>query len=196
MELEELKISWLSLEKRLSKQEKLNANIIREMLVSKSNKSLNRLINYNFFGIIVCLVLVPVFIWQMSQKNPVTIQLLLMNVLIFLVVTIIYGIVDLRKLYQIDFSKTIGWNIHLTQKYKIFGKRMLIASYIIVILLMLTIIILSVIYVKMMVWYWGVLILSIAIGAAGAWWEYKQLFIKNVDSIIECLEELKELEEE
>ena len=48
MELEELKTTWSSLDERMKKQEGLNAVIIKEMLIAKSDRGLSRLINYTY----------------------------------------------------------------------------------------------------------------------------------------------------
>jgi hypothetical protein len=197
MELDELKNVWASLDERLNKQEKLKESIIREMLVSKSNKSLSRMINYDYLGIIVCLGVIPILVWRMSQFYLGTLKTTLFLLIItFLIGGIIMGVIELIKLYKIDFSKPVSNNIRLVQQYKLLFKRQAIAAYIVATILIMIGILAGLLTPKMEIWRWVTMIVGICVGIVGGWWEYKHFYGKNIASILKSLEELKELKEE
>lgn len=196
MELEELKGIWTSLDNRMQQQEVLKTTLIKEMLISKSDKALSRLINYSYFGIILCLALLPLMIWGWTFPINFLAKILLTLVIPFIVLGLIIGIIQLVKLNKIDFTKFVNQNIYLVQKVNIFNKRYLFASYSIgFVLFILSLIIALINSSHIEPWRWGVFCAIIPIGIIGAFWEYKRMYRRNFNSILKSLEELKELEE-
>jgi VIT1/CCC1 family predicted Fe2+/Mn2+ transporter len=197
MELDELKNAWASLDNRLNKQENLKASIIKEMLISKSNKSLNQMINYNYFGIILCLGGIFLIVWRILAYHwSVFMTSILLFVTAFLVFGMIVGIYYVINLLKIDFALSVRHNISVIQHYKIVAKRNFILSYIVGAIILIIGILVGISLQNMETWRWCVVAGAVSIGIVGAWWEYKQMYRKNVDSILKSLEELKELEEE
>ena len=198
MELEKLKEIWTSLDNRMQQQEGLKSAIIKEMLLSKSDKALSRLINYGYFGMILTLCLTPVVIWvymygpiyRIATTTPIFVSAF---ILIFYVLAT--GIIGLIKLHKIDFSKPVNSNIIVINKYKIFYKRMTLVMPLFGILLFVLCFITFFLLPQMEPWRLVVLIFAIPIAILVSYWEYKRLYIKNINSIINNLEELKELEE-
>ena len=197
MELEELKTIWSSLDERMRKQEGLNVIIIKEMLVNKSNRGLSKLINYTYFGIIGSLIGIPLVIWRMNSLyfGIFKTTIFFLGIVLFFY-GVITGVYNLKKLLKIDFAKPIGDNIILVQQYKLSIKKQLIAIYTYVgILLFLVVIVFLIDLNKIEPWRWAVIVAVICICFGGAWWEYKRMYRKNIDSILKSLDELKELEE-
>jgi hypothetical protein len=48
----------------------------------------------------------------------------------------------------------------------------------------------------MEMWRWITIAISVVVGSIGAWWEFKQMYRKNIDSILQSLEELRRLRRE
>ena len=196
MELEELKAAWSSLDERMKEQKGLNAVIIKEMLVAKSDSGLSKLINYTYFGIIIILMAVAFMIWRIYNIPFGLFKICFFTVILFCISGVIIGIYNLKQLYRIDFTKSIGNNIRLVQQYSLAAKKQLISSYILAgILMIFAVITCLASFNNVALWRWAAIIAAICIGIVGCWWEYKRMYRKNVDSILKSLEELKELEE-
>jgi hypothetical protein len=197
MELEELKNAWSSLDERLNKQEKLKENFIREMLVAKSDKSLNRIINYNCFGIILCLGAIVLFVWRMTSVYFGTFKTTLFLLIIAVLISgVILGIIELFKLHKIDFSESVDKNIRWVQKFNLSFKRQTIYACMVVVILFILGVIAGLRSPNMELWRWVGIAVGICIAIVWGWWEYKHFMGKNISSILKSLEELKELEEE
>ena len=108
MELEKLKEVWTSLDDRMNQQEGLKTAIIKEMLLSKSDKSLSRMINWGYFGLALSLCLTPALIWayMYAYRVATTVAMFVSAfIIVFFVITL--GIIGLVKLHKIDFSKSV-----------------------------------------------------------------------------------------
>ena len=68
MELDELKNAWALVDERLKENEMLNKRIVQEMLSTKSNRSLNKLINSELRGLIALLFMIPICIWALNTR--------------------------------------------------------------------------------------------------------------------------------
>jgi protein-S-isoprenylcysteine O-methyltransferase Ste14 len=196
MELEELKNKWTLLEEKLERQDSLKESIIREMLVGKSNKSLSRLINYGFLGMSLGLAVIPLLIWNLSFSHAENVRMFGILALIFVGAVLIAGIFPFSKLLQIDFSKPCRLNLRLICQYKVLYKRIAVVAYIVGTVLLLFGVYLVVFSMETKAWHLWAIVLAIPGATIAAWWEYRQMFRKNVDSMTESLEELKESEEE
>ena len=196
MELEKLKEIWTSFDNRMQQQEGLKTTIIKEMLLSKSDKALSRLINYGYFGIVLVISCIPLLLWAFSFVHTTMKTIIFLILFMLLIWTLAGGIFGLIKLHKIDFSKSMSSNIIIISKYKIFYKRGTLITYCIVALI---VVLFNVDYFllpyRMVFWRWAVVLFSLPISIVGGCWEYKRMGMKNIDSIIKCLEELKELEE-
>lgn len=196
MELDELKNRWLSLDERLKKQETLNENILKEILRSKSGKALNRLINYAYFGIILCLLgIIPVVYTMFSTYFGIFKTFIFISIICTLLTSAIIGIYNVILLHKIDFTKNIRDNIRLTKTYKIRVKKQNIPMYIIAVIIIILVIIACLLSPNMETWRWIIIIACIPVGIILAFWEYKKMYKANVWSILQSLEELKELDE-
>ena len=63
MELEEMKERWAALNDRLERTEMLQESVIRELVQTKGEKSVSRLINWETFGFVVTILIIPYSIY-------------------------------------------------------------------------------------------------------------------------------------
>lgn len=196
MEFEDLKNTWSTLDERLTKQETLKESIIKEMLNSKTGKALNRLINYTYLGIIVCLIVIIPLVYRMTSIyfGPFKTATFIMGIGLLLLGSII-GIYNVTLLNKIDFAKEVSQNIKLVENYNIRIKKQLAATYALVSIFIALIVIACLMSPNMELWRWIAIILFIPIALALAIWEYKRVYKLNIESMLNSLEELKELEE-
>jgi hypothetical protein len=76
------------------------------------------MINYDFKGIIICLGVIPLLVWRMTQVYfGIFKTTLFLLIITFLISGIIMCIIELIKLYKIDFSKPVDNNIRLVQNF-------------------------------------------------------------------------------
>ncbi|GHT01168.1 hypothetical protein FACS189421_13740 [Bacteroidia bacterium] len=197
MESDELKKVWASLDERLNKQEKLKESIIRKMLLAKSDKSLNRIINYDYFGIILCLGLIALLVWRMTSVYFGTFKTTLFLLIIAMLISgVIMNIIELFKLHKVDFSAPVDKNIRWVQKFNLSFKRQTLFACIVATILFILGLIAGLCSPNMELWRWVAIAVGICIGIVWGWWEYKHLIGKNINSILKSLDELKELEDE
>ena len=196
MELEELKNTWNLINNRMMQKEVMEAAIIKEMLVAKSDKAFSRMTNYDYFSVIVCMGVIGLLTWQMNRIyfGPFKTGIFLLAIA-FLFVSALRSIKNILILHKINFSNPISDNIRLIQNYNIIVKRTRILNYSAAIIIVALAIIACLLSPNMEVWRWVAIAVSIVIGIVGAWWEYRHMYQKNIDSILKSLNELKELEE-
>ena len=196
MELDEMKIAWIALDERLKKNEKLNEKVIKEMLLQKSTKSLKKLANYEIFGTILTLLVLPLIIYVLSLAKTVTLKILIYSALGILVLVIISQLYKLVLISKINLQKEIKENIKLVQRYNIYIKRETIIGVIVVSLFLLACIVVLLLSGNKEPWKWTTVIISIfGIWPLGMYWQYKKVYKANIQSVLESLDELKELEQ-
>ena len=196
MELEELKKAWNTFDPQLQQQDMLKA-ILKDSLVNKSDKGLSRMINYGYFGLTIMVLGLFVCIWAVFQfpDRPLTIRIGLYMTVIFVLYGIIQGVIGLSKLLKIDFSSSIKENMQKISSYRVWYHKQLIIILVSVSILVIPVIIDLFTFEKAQTWKWFVLFGALGVGAVGTWWEYKQMYQKNIQSIQKSLEELEELKE-
>lgn len=197
MEFEELKNTWSALDERLKRQEALKENIIKEMLKSKSGEALNRLINYTYFGIIICLIVIIPLVYRMTSTyfGVFKTSIFIMGIGMLLL-SIIIGIYNITLLNKIDFTKKITSNIKLVENYNIRIKKQLAGIYALAFIFIALAIIAGLISPNMETWRWIAIIACIPVAITLAIWEYKRIYKFNIDSISSSLKEIRELEQE
>ena len=197
MELDELKNTWSSLDERLKKQEVLKENILKEVLQSKSGKSLSRLTNYTYLGIVLSLIgIIPMVYTVTSIYFGIFKTSIFILCICLLLVAAIVGIYNVIHLNKIDFTGNISDNIRLTKIYEIRVKKQMIPIYIFAAVIFIMAIIASLLSPNMEAWRWAAIFVCMGIGIVGGVWEYKKMYKANVKSILKSMDDLKELEEE
>lgn len=195
MELEELKDRWSSLEDQLKKQELLNEKLIQEIRQSKSGP-LNVLINYGYFGIVLCAAafILVVYLFFRLPFGPVQTSIFT-GCLIILAIPVAFGIYNIVHLKKIDFTKSVSENVRLVETYKINYKKQLIASYIVIAVFIVfcvaRLLSLPNYGIERFGWTLGIALL---VGSVLAYLEYKKIFKAKTNEIMKSLEKLKELE--
>ncbi|MDR2970860.1 MAG: hypothetical protein LBU83_02860 [Bacteroidales bacterium] len=198
MELDELKNTWMVLEKKLKNNEILNKQLLQEMLYKKSNRSLNRLINIDFLNLICWFLTIPVSIWCYFLPRFESFlfpKILFVTIFVTSIPIAILGCLQLIPLMKIDFSKTIKENICYVNQYAIRIRKEKIVVYFGLIPLYYILGILCYYEVKANFSYWTFLVVAFILGVALTYWMYKRFYDTNIQAIKKGLEELKEFEE-
>jgi len=197
MELHELKNTWLVLDEQLKKNETLNNQIIQEMLQKKSNKSLNRLLNTDFFGLILLLIAIPVAIfgYQLPRFENFLFPKILFAVIIpIALIGLVFYCYKLKYLMKMNFSKSVKDNMYCLNKYIIMIKQEMLAT--VVIALIFAILgALSYYEFKADFSYWTFLIAGVALGVLLSFWMFKRIYNTNIHSIKQSLADLEELKD-
>ena len=199
MDLDELKNAWASVDERLKGSEMLNKRIVQEMLSDKSNKSLNKLVNYEMFNVIVLLLAIPLCIWLLNTRfiNFLFPKILFVTTIIISVVGIILGGYTLKEyLLKIDFSKNIKDNMYYLNKFIIYYRKMKMTTYCIIAPVVCLFCALSYYELKAPFHLWIFLFAALIVGVLLTYWIYKKIYDVNIQSIQKSLEELSELKEE
>lgn len=196
MEFEELKNTWSTLDKRLKKQETLKESILKEMLHTKSDKALSKLMSGEIIGAIIVLLMTPVIVY--SFYLPINIfeyKTFMILMFIFCVLILFWQCYKTYNLIKIDFEKPISINIQYTNRYNILIRKEKTGMMFFIPFLVISCFYLYArlnVNILLYVFLACLFISSIFITV----WSYKKLYDKNIKSILNSLEELKELEEE
>ena len=200
MELDKLKEAWASVDERLKENEMLNKRIVQEMLSDKSNKSLNKLINYELINVIVCLSVIPICIWALMNTRFTKFlspKLLFVVTIIIAIIGIVLSSYILKKyLLKIDFSKNIKDNMYYLNKFIIYYRKSKMINYYIIIPVISALCIFAYYEHKVPFYMWVYLSVGLIIGIGATYWIYKKIYDVNIQSIQKSLDELKELKEE
>jgi len=198
MELSELKNTWTVLEEQLKKNEMLNKQIVQEVLYKKSNKSLNRLINVDFIGLIVVLVAIPVCIWGYNQpgiENILSVKIFFIAMAVICMLTAAWYVYKLKYALKINFSKNVKDNIYCINKYTILLKKEKLATYFGLVPIITLLGAFCYYELKASFSLWVFLIVAITFAVVAEYWLYKRYYDTNIQSIKKSLDEMKELEE-
>jgi hypothetical protein len=195
MELEELKKVWTSLDDRLNKQKNLEKSVIKEMIYSKSNKSLSKLLNFEVLGLVIILLVMPLLMFVYNVNiNLLALKVCVYGFFVLFIAIVIWQLIKIVGLMKVDFMKSISHNSLLISKYNILIKKEKIAMIFIGIATsLLCIWVYASLHVNTT--YWVFLTCMLLIGAFLSYYLYKKVYDKHIDSIRKGLEEMKELEE-
>jgi hypothetical protein len=196
MELDELKNVWVSLDERLNKQEILKESILKEMMQSKTSKTVSKLINYDLLSICILLALIPFSVFVMDYfRYGFWGNTTIIFTIIFSCIYVFWAIYKLHGLMKFDFSKNINDNIYCMNRYNIHIKWDKIASLVYIpIFVILCILSYAESKVSMQVWVFMICLLLLA--TLFTYWGFIRFYDKNIAAIRKSLEELKELKEE
>jgi hypothetical protein len=199
MDLDELKNAWASVDERLKGSEMLNKRIVQEMLSDKSNKSLNKLVNYEMFNVIVLLLVIPFCVWILYTNliNFLFPKIIVVTGILFSVFEIILRSYILKKyLLKMDFFKSIKENIYYMNKFSIYYKKWKMITYCIIIPIVSLLCVLCYYELKASFHLWIFLFAALIVAFLITYWTYKKIYEVNIQSIQKSLEELSELKEE
>ena len=198
MELEELKNVWTSVDERLKKQEILKESIIKEMNRKKTNKSLNVLQWSEFSAIPLLLAAISLIVYRYGQFGGKSLTWDI-GILLFLVICVIllpYISYKAYLLIKIDLTNNIKNNLFYINRFSILVKKEKMVFWRFFLPLCLIIPIPWLIEAKIDVYRWTIYACIVIFAVLFCYWSYKKIYDKNIQTIRQSLEELKELEEE
>ena len=196
MELDELKNSWGALDNRLKKNEALTETLIIKMTENKAKRSIGKLILWGAIGAIIALLIIP-FITSSYYKvggEFIFRDIIFISAIPICCIGFIWETYKVCRLMKIDFSKKISDNIYNINRYIIFLKREKIISIAIGPIYCILLPILAYAEMKVSVYLWMFLVCGLSFGGFLCFWMFK-MYKKNTASILESLNEIKDIEE-
>jgi len=195
MELENLKEAWTALDNRLKRNEELNESIILEMMKSKAGKIVNRFIALEMFSVTVLILMVPFCIYCLNmRKFPVwNVFMLFMAAVCFIYP--FWGVYKLHGLMKFNLTKSVGNNILCMNRYNIQLERekKVFWYFFLPVLIIFGVLIYAA--AKATLPLWTFLICVFSLGGLVSYWSYKK-YDKSIESVLNSLEEIRELKEE
>jgi hypothetical protein len=198
MDLEEMKSMWASVDERLGKQELLKESIIRKMIREKSNRSLRKLLNFEIFSLAVNLFAIPLIL----LLKPLFVQMpcwygnaVVAALVIFCTVAVIWQMLKIAKLMNVDFMKSVRNNSLLINTYNLWiGKEKIAGFFLAPAVYLIAIWYYAVMHVNAAAWTF--LVCTVLFSIFFVIYVYRQVYDRHIDAIRQSLEELKDLEEE
>ena len=197
MELEELKNAWVSLDGRLKKTEKLKESIILEMAKSKAGEKVNRFITWEMFQVIFILLMLPLCIYFFNLYGGKywtrDVGLLFSAALCFIYP--FWGVYKTHGLMKINLTKNVSNNILCMNRYNIQLKHEKKIGYFFLMPVFVILVTLHYATIKASLPLWTTMVCIFSVCGLIVYWSYK-IYDKNIDTILQSLDEIKELEEE
>jgi len=175
----------------------LNKQIIQEMLQKKSNRSLNKLVNTDFFSLSLWLLAIPLSIWGYylpKFESFLFPKILFAVIFVTSILVAIWSCYQLRNLMKVDLSKGVKDNIYNVNKYIILLKKEKIAVYFGLTPIYLILGILCYAELRADFSDWAFLTVAGIFGVLLSYWMYKRIYDANIQVIKKSLDELNELE--
>jgi hypothetical protein len=194
MNLDNLKSEWSAMNDRMEKQEILKEKMFCQILNTKSERSLNRLVAYEVISLIASILFIPALLYMFNRTGMEFVRTVIVGAIVLLGICVVWYGIKVFVLSKIDFTKTLKNNLFYINKYAVYIKyEKLIGYYFIIPLCVLVDIIY---YLKLHVTLYSWLFLS-CIGIAAILFTvyFYRLYNKNISTIQQNLEELRELEE-
>ena len=194
MDLENLKSEWSAMNDRMEKQEILKEKMFCQILNTKSDKSLNRLVAYEVVSLIFSVLFIPVLLWMFNNTRIEFVKTVIIGAIVILAICVIWYGIKVFVLLKIDFTKTLKNNSFYINKYAVYIKyEKLIGYYFLIPLIM---IVCTFYYAKLHASLFLWVLMSCGFIAAILFTIYfYRLYNKNISTIQQNLEELRELKE-
>ena len=194
MNLENLKSEWSAMNNRMKEREIFEEKMFCQMLNTKSDKSLNRLVAYEVVSLIVSVLFIPFLFYFLNKEGMELIRPILIGAIVFMVICVVWYGIKVFVLSKIDFTKTLKNNLFYINRYAVYIKYEKFVGYYFLIPLIMIVCIFY--YAKMHVSIYLWVFMSFAGIAAILFTIYfYRLYNKNISTIQQNLEELRELEE-
>ncbi|GHT35583.1 hypothetical protein FACS189414_4210 [Bacteroidia bacterium] len=193
MELEELKAGWSILSERLNQNEILNKRIIKEMITKRTQTAYDRLLGFNVRGLILCLTAIPgVLLINMFPLFHKSLSVVITAEVVIILASI-WAAIKIKYLYQFQLDrKTVPQLSLWALKYKKLIKYEEIFTYI-TLVIVITIMYFLIRFSTMMILFCALVVIFASILS---YILYCYIEKKNITTIEQGLEELKELEKE
>lgn len=197
MELDELKNTWELLNLKLEEDKSLKEALILEVIRTKADKSVSKLVNYDILSFVILILLIPCIAYAYSRYSG---QFNLWDIYtIYAMLVCISGIgwymLKIRILMKVDLSQKISENIYYTNRYNIWIKREKLLMNMIVGPVFPILAIFMLFEMNAGAYLWLGVISLFVLALVSTYWSYKRIYEKNISSILKSLGEIKDLEE-
>jgi hypothetical protein len=195
MDLENLKSEWSAMNARMEKQEIIKEKMFYQMLNTKSDKSLGRLVTYDLVSLIASILFIPVLFYLLNKNGMELIRTVAIGAIIFLVICVIWYGIKLFVLSKIDFTKTVKNNLLYVNKYAVYVKYGKLIEYYFIIPLVVLASVIGYAKLHAPLFLWVLMSCIMIVAILVSIYFYRQ-YSKNISTIKQNLEELRELKEE
>lgn len=198
MELEEMKERWADLNDRLERTEMLQESVIRELVQTKGEKSVSRLINWETFGFVVTILIIPysIYVYHRFGGHFAMWDLFIRVAIVVDGLLVLWTGYKLYGLMKIDFTKVVKENILRVNRYTVQITREKIFTAAIIGPLFVILSVVKSIEMKAPDFIWGVLFGVVVATTVACYWLYKRVFDKNIRRLQESLAVIEEVGEE
>ena len=198
MELEEMKERWAALNDRLERTEMLQESVIRELVQTKGEKSVSRLINWETFGFVVTILIIPysIYVYHRFGGHFAMWDLFIRVAIVVDGLLVLWTGYKLYGLMKIDFTKVVKENILRVNRYTVQITREKIFTAAIIGPLFVILSVVMAIEMKAPDFIWGVLFGVVVATTVACYWLYKRVFDKNIRRLQESLAVIEEVGEE
>lgn len=198
MELEEMKERWAALNDRLERTEMLQESVIRELVQTKGEKSVSRLINWETFGFVVTILIIPysIYVYHRFGGHFAMWDLFIRVAIVVDGLLVLWTGYKLYGLMKIDFTKVVKENILRVNRYTVQITREKIFTAAIIGPLFVILSVVMSIEMKAPDFIWDVLFGVVVATTVACYWLYKRVFDKNIRRLQESLAVIEEVGEE
>ena len=121
MELEEMKERWAALNDCLERTEMLQESVIRELVQTKGEKSVSQLINWETFGFVVTILIIPysIYVYHRFGGHFAMWDLFIRVAIVVDGLLVLWTGYKLYGLMKIDFTKVVKENILRVNRYTV-----------------------------------------------------------------------------
>ena len=192
-----MKSAWAELDAQLKETKLMNKKIIMEIAQSKVDKLIGRFINQNIISVILLVLIIPLmlFAYLLSKGKFIFFNIFSIYIVAVCIICFFWYVYKISGLMKIDFSKKINDNIYYTNRYNIQYNREKNATIVFIGPSVAILGILMYAEMKANIYQWVFLACIFLIGSLGSYWTVKK-YNKNMASIMQSLNEIKQLEEE
>jgi len=194
MNLENLKSEWSTMNDRMEKQEILKEKMFYQILNTKSDKSLSRLVAYEVINLIISVIFIPVLFYFFNYTRMEFVRTVLIGAITILVICVVWYGIKVLVLSKIDFTKTLKNNSFYINKYAVYIKYEKLIGYYFLIPLTIVVCIFHYAQMHVSLYLWVLLTCSFIAMIIFVIYFYR-LYNKNISTIQQNLEELRDLEE-
>lgn len=197
MELDEMKNTWELLNRKLDEDKSLKESLILEMIRTKANKSVNKLLNYDILSFVILILLIPFLVWGYRSYGG---QFIMWDIYILYAMAlclsgVFWYVFKIQLMMKIDVSQKISENIYRTNRYNIWIKREKFLMNVIFGPIVILLAVLMLIEMNARIDLWITVICLFGLASVTTYWSYKRIYDKNIASILKSFEEIKDLEE-
>lgn len=197
MELDEMKNTWELLNRKLEEDKSLKESLILEMIRTKANKSVNKLLNYDILSFVILILLIPFLVWGYRSYGG---QFIMWDIYILYAMAlclsgVFWYVFKIQLIIKVDVSQKISENIYRTNRYNIWIKREKFLMNVIFGPIVILLAVLMLIEMNARIDLWITVICLFGLASVTTYWSYRRIYDKSIASILKSFEEIKDLEE-